>query len=469
MSDSCSICGLILAPQTSDYPSWCKDLRACKLSYEQESSNSNFGCDVVCWFEGRPILSGKGSNDEDAMPFLLPVPAPNRFCNRRTVDVDEDSCYPFHAACWTILEDVAPKKLLVNSIETVFWIFESCHYNRGARALSWGHNYYLEDILDSRSNDEYRGYSQQDLVAAHKYNLAILADPLLFDFKEVVPSCRKPSSVQFTYSVSYYGLLSLPTEILHTIMYNLQFRDIAHLLQTCRQYNAAFRDLPYMFWESRFRVYGETGFARSIDRPRSDSWQDWFFRIQSEIRDGPNRMKLRNRKRIWRLAIDLIDLIQTIKDPGRVLHGDLGPRIPALRPYSTVSCLALKQDTGGCRELMQRFTHWGESPAESQLCAVTPSYILVSNRRLVSGLTFAFSNGPSVGIGYIVGRQTGHLKSTVSPKFLWLVCSPLGIETLALDVYPQSFLDSSSGVAISKWRLENLRSISLGLDVRCTI
>jgi hypothetical protein len=323
--------------------------------------------------------------------------------------------------------------------------------------------------LDSRSNDEYRGYSQQDLVAAHKYNLAILADPLLFDFKEVVPSCRKPSSVQFTYSASYHGLPSLPTEILHSIMYNLQFRDIAHLLQTCRQYNAAFRDLPYMFWESRFRVYGETGFARSIDRPRSDSWQDWFFRIQSEIRDGPNRMKLRNRKRIWRLAIDLIDLIQTIKDPGRVLHGDLGPRIPALRPYSTVSCLALKQDTGGCRELMQRFAHWGESPAESQLCAVTPSYVLVSNRRLVSGLTFAFSNGPSVGIGYIVGRQSGHLKSTVSPKFLWLVCSPLGIETLALDVYPQSFLDSSSGVAISKWRLENLRSISLGLDVRCTI
>jgi len=118
---------------------------------------------------------------------------------------------------------------------------------------------------------------------------------------------------------------------------------------------------------------------------------------------------------------------------------------------------------------MQRYAYWGERPAGSELCAVTPSYVFVSNRRLVSGLIFTFSDGKSVDIGYIVGRQSGHLNPAISPKFLWLVSSSLGIETVALDVYPHSLLDRSSGVAISKWRLENLRGISLGLDVRYLI
>jgi hypothetical protein len=30
---------------------------------------------------------------------------------------------------------------------------------------------------------------------AYKYNLAILANPLLFNFKEVILSCRKPFSI----------------------------------------------------------------------------------------------------------------------------------------------------------------------------------------------------------------------------------------------------------------------------------
>jgi len=76
-----------------------------------------------------------------------------------------------------------------------------------------------------------------------------------------------------------------------------------------------------------------------------------------------------------------------------------------------------------------------------------------------------FSNSLSVGIGYIVG-QNRHPTPPALPKLLWLVASTLGIETVAVDVYPHSFLDSSSRVAVSKWRLEHLIGISLSLDIR---
>jgi len=114
MDDSCSVCGAILAPLDSEYPEWCKSIRACKLytnrSFEIET---DIGCGVVCWVGSQPVLSGLGYNDEDAIPFFLPgVPRHSRFSTRSTLEDEEASCYPFHAACWDILEDIAPKDFL---------------------------------------------------------------------------------------------------------------------------------------------------------------------------------------------------------------------------------------------------------------------------------------------------------------------------------------------------------------------
>jgi hypothetical protein len=40
MADSCCICGVVLATQDSDFPPWCKDIRASELLYKQET----WGC-----------------------------------------------------------------------------------------------------------------------------------------------------------------------------------------------------------------------------------------------------------------------------------------------------------------------------------------------------------------------------------------------------------------------------------------
>ena len=257
-----------------------------------------------------------------------------------------------------------------------------------------------------------------------------------------------------------FRLLSLPLEVVHCIMYGLCFIDVMNLLQAFKQ---DLRYLPAKYWESKFRVHDEAGFARSICPP-TYSWENWFFRIQSELILGQYQKNLQNRKRIWRLGVDLVNLVRIIEEPGRVLSGDIDIGIPTQRPCPTVTCLALKDDREGCRVLTRRSVYWGKKAAACRLSDVTPSFVCVSNRQLVSGLTFSFKSGPSVSIGYI-REQIGHQTSPSLSQFIWIVASPLGIETVAL-IYPHSILHDSSGVAISKWRLDYLIGVSVGLDVR---
>lgn len=420
------------------------------------------------------------------------MPIHSRFFIRSTLDDKEASCYPFHAACWDILEDIASKDFLANRIAHIYKIFESCHYDADARALSWRHNYYLQDISDMQCSQNLAHY-QLDFAAALEDNIAILANPflptsqpqgtLLPPFVDIYTNSsqalkisnppepsphdrylqsNKVSSTNLNEdapTLANFRLLSLPPEVIHCIMYDLSSIDVANLLQALEQ------DLSYLppkYWESKFRVHDEAGFARSICPP-TYSWENWFFIIQFELSLGLFQKNLQNRKRIWRLGVDLVNLVRIIEEPGRVLSGDIDTGILTQRPCPTVTCLALKDDREGCRILTRRSVYWGN--AERRLSDVTPSYVCVSNRQLVSGLTFSFYSGPSVSIGYIKGK-IGHQISASSSQFLWIVASPLGIETIALNIYPHSILHNSSGVAVSKWRLDYLIGVSVGLDVR---
>src|SRR4051794_10154056 len=89
-------------------------------------------------------------------------------CRRTHHSLAMDFCYPFHTACWALLREISGEK--PDSIETLFNIFESLHYDRASRSLSWGHNYYFEDLADERSRQAYQG----DNIAPE------LADPSQF-------------------------------------------------------------------------------------------------------------------------------------------------------------------------------------------------------------------------------------------------------------------------------------------------
>ncbi|KAM0311465.1 hypothetical protein ACHAO8_007169 [Botrytis cinerea] len=505
MYHSCFICGVLLAPEYDFFHEWCKNIRA------------------LCWFEGQLVLSDQGRVRRGNKPFLLPVLGVTRLFSGPRLDEKEGTCYPFHTACWTIIEEIAPGNFFVdNGIEVLFKIFEGCHYNTHNGILSWGHNYYLEDILgaldkqersliqhpiadyprlsqarsravpipqldpyqgidiaelrfrladspsswfsqdpsfsnlenlkftpsilDPRPDDEHQAHCQSDLVVNRAGNSATSAESLPLDFQK---DATFPP---------YSRLSSLPNELIHFIMCKLSFDDTLNLLHA---YKLGIAFLPSTFWESRFRVHNELGFARVICFP-DYTWKEWFFGVNSEM-SSDQGMGLINRKRIWKLGIEMVDLMQIIQGPGRLLHGDTIADVPSQWHGSTVSCLALEKDQKGCKQVTQRSVNWGETNFESRICTVTPSYVDILERQLVSGLTFTFRDSQCVNIGYIVG-QRNHLIASTTPKTLWLVASSLGIETIGTDIYPHQFLDDKDGLAVSKWSLEHLMGISVGLD-----
>jgi hypothetical protein len=71
------------------------------------------------------------------------------------------------------------------------------------------------------------------------------------------------------------------------------------------------------------------------------------------MRNSLNRIKLRNRKRVWNIGLDLISIIRAIKYHNRVLHGDMVMSPASLMRGPSPSCLAMKYDSGNFRELKQ--------------------------------------------------------------------------------------------------------------------
>ncbi|KAF4637138.1 hypothetical protein G7Y89_g928 [Cudoniella acicularis] len=470
MDDSCCICGLVLATNDSDFPQWCKSIRA------------------LCRIERKTILTDIGSVDGDAMPFKFSILqyGSRRFyyCRNSAEDDDsEDFCYPFHDICWTLLHDIGGDKLLGDNLDPLFDIFNSSHYVQKPRCLSWGQDYYLEDILDTPLRKD------EVISTLKKADFTKSVDPLHFTFplRQQASSPARPIttlmvatvfnvkkiflgfSVFVTSFIHSYrtrllrafpaavvpdshprvaGLLSLPTEILESIIISLDYADVQHFLKASsnlyRIYGGDGCNLPSLFWKSRFWVHGETAFARSIPPPPY-SYEDWFFTITSEMKNGLNNLKLRNRKRIWKIGLDLISVIRAIKDPDRVLHGDIVTPPASLMRDPTASCLAMKYDSGNCRELKQVFVPFDNWSSGTWLSNVIPSYVLVSNRRLISGLTFTFSNGAFIDIGQF------------------------GFEAIDTDGLAERYLHCSASsrpdqLAVSKWPLRDPKGICVGLD-----
>jgi hypothetical protein len=160
MGDSCCVCGLVLATTDSGFPQWCKDIRACMFCWKWRKLNTLYSplC-IVCQVNHVPTLTDIGNNDNDAIPYNFPIPSLNEsrryyYCCR-SVEIDQtpDYCYPFHTACWALLEDIIDGTFSIDALTHLYNIFEGFHYSRMSRCLKWGRNYCFEDMLDSDSTE----------------------------------------------------------------------------------------------------------------------------------------------------------------------------------------------------------------------------------------------------------------------------------------------------------------------------
>lgn len=335
-------------------------------------------------------------------------------------------------------------------------------------------DYCLADMLgeDARS-------SQTNIIAIYKENETLLADPLQFKLPDKPHKGNKQIDAELSRAGTPYNTTSiprlrlLPNEIVELVLCSLDFKDARNLIVALRDGEADIT-LSRPFWQSRFFAGGEAAFARFI-RPSSYTWKEWFVQLESEIKSGPSKTGLQNRQRIWKLGVQLGDMVRVVNNPYRSLHGGEGPRFIPIEARCSVSCVALEYDTQGCRELIQVYANLGHrphGPHGPRVISALPTYTMVASRRLISGLTFTFSDGRSVRAGYVVNNSTTYTDTDTEycPEFLWLVFSSLGLEAISLGAYSQSYLQqcsSSDGgnIAVSRWPLHRIRALSLGLDV----
>lgn len=156
-------------------------------AFSSRIHHSKADAGLVCWFENQTILTKIGYVDGAATPFYLPIPqhGSRRFyyqCNPIAVDKSTDSCFPFHAACWTLLQKSHGRKLANDEIQVLLSIFESVHCHR--RSLRWGHNYHVEDLLVDCSTQHNQGSDRENAIAISHINTALLADPLCVSLPE---------------------------------------------------------------------------------------------------------------------------------------------------------------------------------------------------------------------------------------------------------------------------------------------
>ncbi|KAH6719313.1 hypothetical protein BKA61DRAFT_597333 [Leptodontidium sp. MPI-SDFR-AT-0119] len=445
-NNPCCICGLALATQDSDSVQWARDIRA------------------LCKVENKTVLSDIGSVDGDTSPYnvVLSHYGPRRF-SYRCSDSSGEFCYPFHATCWSIVDEIDHEGFS-NSLDALFDIFESGHYVRKVpRCLNWGQDLYLRDIVDE---------------VPGRADLLELTDPsIFFDPLQMQPSCFPRSTdidtllIGQTSALEARGLPSLPEEILVSIFCILDYADVLCLLASCKGLYRMNGRLPNSFWKSRFWIFNETAFASSI-RPSYCSYKDWYFAITRALRKGPYRLNLLNRKRIWKIGLDLISTIRALSNPGRQLFGhNIVP--PASFQGPTANCMATKYAFGACRQLKQVHVSFENRRSGLRLCDITPSYILISGRRLISGLTFRFSDGTIHDLGYVTKGNNEHTLQratlTIASKYLWLVCSHFGLEATKTDSIGQTKLEYSTPtpenlIAITRWPTVDLTGVSISLD-----
>jgi hypothetical protein len=202
--------------------------------------------------------------------------------------------------------------------------------------LRWGHNYLVEDITSLTKQHE------DDIVTMYRDDRSILADPQEFALFQQALEHSLPlpwSPISSTDSTSTRicrsRILTLPSEIIESIMCCLDFCDVHSLLQA----TSGCITLSPSFWKSRFWPCCEAGFAKSICPPIY-SWKDWFFSIQLQICKGLYKTNLQNRKRIWRLGLDLVNLVRAVEDPNRIRYGNVDTTNLDQMQGPTVSCIA---------------------------------------------------------------------------------------------------------------------------------
>ncbi|KAH6649064.1 hypothetical protein BKA67DRAFT_539061 [Truncatella angustata] len=221
--------------------------------------------------------------------------------------------FPLHGRCWRVLTVAYSGSIDDRFIQALFELCRCCSIQLGT--LDWGHDY---GGLAGYNDEPGRFRPGNTRLTNHNYyRVDPFRQPELTKIFSNVHATealveQKYDQRKRNLAASNTNELSqqdyfrmLPTELLDQILVILCSSDVRNLRQASRSVSEA--TLSNEFWHSRFLPGGEFAhvFEAACELPGAKCWKHLFDRVRA-IQGQP---ALVNRKRIWKLACGLCDLI----------------------------------------------------------------------------------------------------------------------------------------------------------------
>lgn len=304
--------------------------------------------------------------------------------------------FPFHAACWSILEMVFhPRRV---PCDRLLEFCQSFLFELDTIPVGWGHDFggLFGNGGEEVAMYEYAGYRAQFVpsvveVATHDPYRVSEISQLLPEASENPPNGLKCLGVQITSRDVFF---KLPGELRGMIATLLPTSDFLRLRQASRAFAPLFA--CQSFWASRFMPTGERGWLFEVWNERKP--RDWLalYRRTNDARLSP---ALRNRKRVWKLS-------QYVKDT--LVMASKGHIEPVLSQFTSSDVsrgsIARNSPSDELHANTLPADCLGSSPCRvrvpAHLCQIIFCTIRFGGLEYVTGLRMVSQDGQRTSLGY---------------------------------------------------------------------
>ncbi|RKK13278.1 hypothetical protein BFJ66_g3531 [Fusarium oxysporum f. sp. cepae] len=317
--------------------------------------------------------------------------------------------YPFHAACWKILNTFGTVDQ--KDLQSILNLCHSAPKQLGM--LNWGHDYRgqaCHRLHVAPGEENFLTWSYRRDPNANPYSIVELTQ--IFDklasntFNNFTESEPLPKLHRFTVCDPF---LRLPADILLELANHLTLSEVTLMKRSSRAFTNLV--LPSRFWKNRFRLGREFDCIFEAKKHTGGNWESIYRATNALKSDRKTRNALQLRRHVWDFSSPMYKLLQSMRqttcDGHRVQSMFEPDAMPAelldQKSWTNVSRTLSppgKLFQRGCRFFYTRMLVLPSNPS-----AVYVSTIDIFERRYVSGLRFSDGNSKDFTIGFQHPRQ----------------------------------------------------------------
>lgn len=432
----CVICGYpIYGYATSATKSWLKEIRASRVS--QVCDNDPVLIRSVYSSPEGTFISGVGQYDDpNDGTWIAPSDPAMRWDDHDYLFQASDELpvmrqcpengrhgFVLHDACWRLLQKALEPDNI--PLERLLGVCRSLPFPLRGIGVCWSHDYGGLTLFDNQDHYpwEDRLMEQYNSSETHQY-----AKENPYDVPEIpgllmMCSQKPPYLVPKTRGGDCFS--TLPWEILEAIAINLPTGDVLNL----RRASKAF--LPVLtsqtFWASRFEAGHDRDFI--FETRNNKESRDWItlYRITNHAHSPPG---LKNRRRVWGLIRELIDLLRLCLD-NALESSCINLSADGLRWSEVTGDVRQETSSGHCEGFNEGCRLFQKQCASipSDLSRIAFSIISAGNIEYVVGMRFITSNDVDIRLGYMTEGNELFLEVTAVRGFV-LAMGSRGIRAL---------------------------------------